>query len=173
MSENNLAERVMRPIPGYEGYYSATKDGKVYRHTRKGVKAGWVKQRTNTVYSRIPLYVPGQKCKWLHVHRLIASTFIPNPENKPQVNHKNMNKHDNRVDNLEWVTRRENWEHARDHGSYRGRMLNDEEQLELYRQYRTRRYSYDDLARMFGISTSSVYRHIVKMREQHVMQKAA
>jgi len=160
MTVIDLTKHVLKPIPGFEGYYSATSDGKIYRHARKNVKAGWIKERRNREYSRVPLSKVGEGRKWLHVHRLIAMTFIPNPENKPQVNHKNCNKHDNRVTNLEWVTWRENWEHARDNGKYRGRMLDDAEKLNLYRQYQTQLYSRGELAAAFRISESSVDRHI-------------
>lgn len=157
----------IEPIPGYEGLYSATSDGRIYRHARKMVKAGFVKLRSNTEYARIPLWKDGVTT-WHHVHRLVASTFLPNLLNKPQVNHKNCNKHDNRVENLEWVTWRENWNHARDNGSYFGNMLSEEEQVELYGLYRTGLFTRNKLAKLFSISLSSVDRHIKKHRDMRL-----
>lgn len=50
--------------------------------------------------------------KQVFVHRLVAQTFIPNPDNKRQVNHINFDRHDNRVENLEWITQSDNLAHA-------------------------------------------------------------
>lgn len=70
---------------------------------------------SNSGYLRIAVNDPRYTYKKninLSVHRLVAETFIPNPENKPIVNHKNGNKLDNHVENLEWVTYSENRQHA-------------------------------------------------------------
>jgi hypothetical protein len=61
-------------------------------------------------YYRITLPYKG-KHKHFKVHRLVAQAFLPNPENKTQVNHKDLNKLNNHLDNLEWVTGEENIEH--------------------------------------------------------------
>ena len=62
-------------------------------------------------YLRVTLFKNGKRRKLL-VHRLVACTFIPNPDNKPTVNHINENKHDNRVENLEWATHKEQSGHG-------------------------------------------------------------
>lgn len=96
----------MKDIVGYEGLYAATTDGRIWSHRRQK----FLKTRVNSHnggYSQINLHKDGKQ-RTHSVHRLIAETFIPNPDNKPEVNHKSEIKTDNSVDNLEWVTRIEN-----------------------------------------------------------------
>lgn len=102
-------EEIFRDIEGYEGLYQVSNLGRVkssnYHMTGKEKFLKPLKQQGG--YFQVMLCKEG-KYKHCYVHRLVASTFIENPYNLPQVNHKNEDKTNNSVDNLEWCTSKYN-----------------------------------------------------------------
>jgi hypothetical protein len=96
-----------RDIPGYEGRYQASNLGRI-----KGPRGLNKPFKSRDGYMVATLYTHG-KPRRTGVHRLVALAFIPNLEDKPQINHKNGLRHDNRPGNLEWVTCSENNLHRR------------------------------------------------------------
>ena len=123
------------PFPGFEGSYEVSDDGQVRSITRTIVRSDGkkltIKGRTMKLitnmcgYRRANLKV-NNKSYMRSVHRAVAIAFIPNPENKPEVNHIDGDKTNNRVDNLEWVTEKENVAHCianglRPHITYEGK----------------------------------------------------
>lgn len=91
-----------------EGGYVLHDDGSVF--TKKGKKLKPFKN--NRGYNLIKIYEKGIKPKAHYVHRLVGKYFVNNPENKPQINHKDGDKNNNHYSNLEWVTNQENRDHA-------------------------------------------------------------
>ena len=104
---------VFLSVPGYEGLYEVSNLGNV-----KSLRSGkLLKQANNKGYKYVSLTKEG-KSTCFGVHRIVAITFIPNPENLPEVNHKDENPSNNCADNLEWCTRKYNL----NYGGYRERM---------------------------------------------------
>lgn len=119
----NKNKEEWRPIVGYEGLYEVSNFGKIRNVRKRSVKSLINKELSQHVngssiegrYISIGLW-KNNKSTYKYLHRLVAEAFIPNPENKPQVNHIDGNTLNNNVNNLQWVTQEENMRHAKDHG---------------------------------------------------------
>lgn len=90
----------MKDIRGYEGLYGITMSGRVWSYKTKKFLKPWF---NNNGYLQIKLCKDG-KVKTFKIHRLVAETYLPNPDNKPQVGHINDDKTNNCWDNLYWTT---------------------------------------------------------------------
>lgn len=111
-----------RDIEEFNGAYQVSDDGQV-RNAKSGVilcqkYAGGSIKYSIVVLCNGSVKTRGNKKKYArrYVHRLVADAFVPNPDNKPEVNHIDSNPRNNAADNLEWVTRKENVRHAYEHG---------------------------------------------------------
>lgn len=162
---------VWRPIPQYEGFYEASNTGKirsVYRYKR--ILKPMI---SNTGYERVDLFKHKNRRQFF-VHRLVATTFINNPDDKPFVNHKDENKLNNSADNLEWVTHIENCrygtaiERRTAHLDYKKRKVNNANQIKACSKpvdqfdesgnFIKRWSSASECARETGIPSSSIRR---------------
>jgi hypothetical protein len=100
---------IAKKVPNLQGYW-ATETGHLYKNDWWGDKKKCHVRVSHNGYLRVWIIKRDGKHE-VAIHTLIAQAFIPNPENKPWVNHKDFNKENNHVSNLEWVTHRENMKH--------------------------------------------------------------
>lgn len=141
-------------VAKWEGRYAIGADGAVYstNYSHTGETKALKQHLNRKGYPYVVLCIDGVRKKWV-VHRLVALAFIPNPDSKPHVNHKNGIRSDSRVENLEWVTASENALH-----SYRvlGRRMTDEQ-----REFLSRKASGEN-----SPHTSLTCERVREMREQ-------
>ena len=131
--------------------YTVTKDGEIINnHNGRKIKP----QPNGKGYLRFSL-----GGKMVFVHRLVAELYVPNPENKPQVNHKDGNKRNNSADNLEWVTNQENRNHAIKAGLQLKASACSWAKLDWEKVHFIRKHpeiSLTDLAKLFKVTRSTI-----------------
>lgn len=169
----NLPGEYWADVLGYEGFYKISNKGRVkslYRLVESPIR-GMVPRYSNVLKQHINPY--GYLCTQLHkngkhqnfrIHRLIALAFIPNPENKETINHKDGNKLNNEISNLEWATRAENTRHAWKNGLTKavlgeknGACKFSDATIKKIREYVSRtNKTYKECGMMFGVSESYV-----------------
>ena len=91
--------------------YLIDKKGRLYSKPRMGTKGGFLKEQNGELYKFYRVSIDG-KTRNVFTHRLLGECFLSNPENKPQINHIDGDKHNNSLDNLEWCTNKENIRHS-------------------------------------------------------------
>ena len=142
----------MKEIPQFENY-AITEDGRVWNFKRKI----WMKLTIGTKgYPQVCLTL-NKKLYCFYVHRLVANAYIAPVDGKLYINHKNSIRNDNRVENLEWCTQRENVLHGFNHGRISGRARLTPKQVIEVRAKHTGMYGVGiKLAKEYGVSASVI-----------------
>jgi len=149
----------MKEIPNFNGNYLIDQNGNIFsKFYNKPIKQHELRKG----YFRVTLYKEMKPYKLL-VHRLVAETYIPNIDNKPNVNHKDGNKKNNSINNLEWVTQSENAKHAYDNKLYkRGKNIRIKQTVKDEVKKLSVNHSGNKISQILGISRSSVKRVLEK-----------
>lgn len=159
-------EEIWKDIKGHEGVYQVSNFGRVRSLDMVVNYFAFGKQCSRTGKGRILkpaisgqyLAVALNRGNTQTIHRLVAEAFLPNPENKEQVNHKDGNKLNNTLYNLEWATRRENASHAVKTGltakgtRARSAKLTDKEAAEIFKDSGPQK----DIAKKYNVSVPTV-----------------
>lgn len=152
------------PVAGFEGLYSVSRCGRVYSHARYGAMSKWLRMTLDkNGYARVA-FTRNNIAKTHKVHRVVALTFLPNPNNLPCVNHINGIRNDNRVENLEWCTIKQNVRHAWATGrakALKGELsatskISDLRRIELVQDYALTSMTQNQIALKYGISQANV-----------------
>jgi hypothetical protein len=150
----------VRDVVGYEGLYVVSNMGSLWKWKGDSVGYKAIKcDRANPKYFRVGIF-DGVKRVDRNIHVLVAQAFIPNPKNKPYVNHIDGNKQNSRFDNLEWVTQLENHQHACDMGLNKHYKLSAKQKHEICEAFYSGQATVKQLSERYGICDSGIRRHI-------------
>ena len=160
-------KEIWKDIPGYEGIFQASSLGEIKNViSNKILGQSTFPSRGNKYYLRCSLN--GHPYK---VHRLVALAFLPNIENKPDVDHIDFNEQNNRVDNLRWVSKSENSLHSKDRLAVlrRGELhwkckLSDRDVLRLF-ELRKSGMRYAELSKIFGLKENTLCAIVTRGRK--------
>ena len=168
---------VWKDIDGYEGIYQVSNLGKVRSLDRKVwnyIKPGRILKTHNNGhgYYNVSLHNKDKIEKHAYIHILVAKAFIPNPNNYTEVNHKDFDKTNNCVDNLEWVTHRENCKHAWVTGlrtkseeerrkkiqmyNIKLKSINEHDVFKIYNEYKTKKVTMKDLSEKYNVCRQTI-----------------
>jgi hypothetical protein len=160
---------IWKDVVGFENYFKISNHGDIYSYRSARVLKR-VKDKSG--YLTLPTKIGGREGKdyCFKIHRLVAIAFIPNPKGKPCVNHKDGDKENNHISNLEWCTVKENTQHAFDTGLSKalkgeknvGSRISqvDADTIRLVYTPYCRTYGARALGRRFGISHSNILKVI-------------
>lgn len=162
--ELNLEGEIWLPVEGHSGMYEISNLGRLRSYGQFNKLVILKLFLGDRGYYRKPLIIKGTlKRKNYSIHRLVAQAFIPNPQNKPNVNHIDGNKLNNRVENLEWVTQGENLQHAIKLGTLALDGHNNptaaftkEQVIEIRELYSKGNLSRREIAKIYGVSKSPI-----------------
>lgn len=152
--------------------YEINEQGIVQRISTKRIKKSF---KRKDGYIGIQLYINKDNLINYQLHRLIAIAFIPNPDNKKYINHKDSNRSNNNINNLEWVTFQENVKHgyqfgyASNKGSKNGfSKLNENQVLEIRKKRIEEKLTYQKLAELYNVSYACIAGIIQKTNWKHI-----
>jgi len=183
----NLKGERWKPVG--DNYYISTFGRLVTSNHKNSGKLKLMKPaKDGSGYLRTVILING-KNNTIKVHRLVGQAFIPNPKNLETINHKNFDKSDNRVKNLEWMSLLENNRHAYANGRHghlfkkgekqhpnclrRGSdngiaLLNESQVMEIREKYKPRIYTREKLAKEYGVTVSAIKDVLSRRSWKHV-----